>query len=102
MKLILDSITQKTRIHSHLILVVIFAILYWISGKIERYFEMTVIDNYGRETKEKVVSMSFFRCLYFSLITQTTVGYGHYDPPTIISETVNILQLLSILGVYLF
>ena len=102
MKLILDTLTQKTIIHSHLILVVIFAILYWISGKIERYFEMNFIDEYGRETDKKVIPMSFFRCLYFSLITQTTVGYGHHDPPTFISETVNVLQLLSILGVYLF
>ena len=102
MKLILDTLTQKTIIYSHLILVVIFAILYWISGKIERYFDMNFIDEYGRETEKKVIPMSFFRCLYFSLITQTTVGYGHHDPPTIISETVNILQLLSILVVYLF
>lgn len=101
MKLILDSITQKTKIHSHLVLAIIFGILYWISGKIESYFEMTIIDDYGRKTEEKVVPMSLSRCLYFSLITQTTVGYGHHNPPTFISETVNTLQLLSILGVYL-
>ena len=102
MHFIFKNVTQRYKIHRHLVLVFIFAILYWISNKIEMYFDMNITNERGIVTDKKVGPLSLFRCFYFSLITQTTVGYGHHDIPTLVSETCNIFQLLSIFGIYLF
>ena len=102
MRLILDSLSKKNSIYLHFILVIIFSFLYWICGKIETYYKMNITDINGKKTEEKVEAMNLYHAFYFSLITQTTVGYGHHPAPTIISRSVNILQLICILLLYLF
>lgn len=42
-----------------------------------------------------------FDCFYFSLITQTTVGYGIIYPKTFLMKLISIIQLLSIYIVYI-
>lgn len=63
---------------------------------------MNINDIAGRGEKKKVEAMCLYHCFYFSLITQTTVGYGHHPAPTVISQTVNMVQLICILLLYLF
>ena len=79
----------------HLCLVILFAICYFL------------IDTYGEQSshfttiysKDNPKKLSFLDCLYFSLVTQTTVGYGHIVPTTTITKVVNMIQLLTIYGV---
>ena len=40
--------------------------------------------------------INLFDCFHFSLITQTTVGYGNMVPVEFYTKCVNILQLLTI------
>lgn len=103
MHLLLNNLTGlHSHMSRHLILVIFFAILYWICGKIESHYKMNVLDKSGIHTREKVIPLTLFRSFYFSLITQTTVGYGHHPSPTLLSQFINMLQLLSIIGVYVF
>ena len=40
-----------------------------------------------------------FDCFYFSLVTQTTVGYGDIIPHTRFMRIINIFQMFSIYGI---
>lgn len=71
----------------HLSIVFVFAFLYYLS---ETYL---VFENKKDEITEH---MSLLDCFHFSLVTQTTVGYGHIYPTNPYSRMINILQLLTI------
>ena len=82
----------------HIGIIVTFAILYYIAKNIEVYYNLKHF-----ETKEPVTLAKTYRyyhpfmsSLYFSLVTHTTVGYGRQQLPTFISQTVNILHLITI------
>lgn len=78
---------------AHLSLVIVFATIYWIMH--------TFVTNKKalRSNNSKQEDITWLDCFYFSLVTQTTVGYG--DIVTIHTPTriVNMLQLLSVYGV---
>ena len=77
----------------------VFAVLYWLGGKLEAHLGLHEIDGNGVVTKNKIVPIPLFDAFYFSLITQTTVGYGKMTPPSRITQWINIFQLLTIYGV---
>lgn len=56
-----------------LLLVFVFATLYWLSDRLYAAFP-DIMKNYG--FGEIKTEDDFYSYLYFSLITQTTVGYG--------------------------
>jgi hypothetical protein len=74
----------------HLMLIFLFTTLYYISEQFLYY-----------EKEEKLVKdpMNLLECFHFSLVTQTTVGYGHSYPTNLYSRIINIMQLLTIYGV---
>ncbi len=77
----------------NVILILLFAILYYIINMIE------IKRLHNNKTKHH----TFFQWLYFSAVTQTTVGYGNNVAKLIpiqskLLKSVNILQLISILG----
>jgi uncharacterized membrane protein YhaH (DUF805 family) len=77
----------------NVILILFFAILYYIINIIE---VKRLHDN-------KMKNNTFFQWLYFSAVTQTTVGYGNNVAKLIpikskLLKGVNMLQLISILG----
>ena len=74
----------------HLALIFLFTTLYYIT---EQYL------HYEKEEKLVKDPMTLFECFHFSLVTQTTVGYGHSYPTNIYSKIINIMQLLTIYGV---
>jgi len=75
----------------HLILVFVFTILYFLSELLLTY----------EGEKDKIKEpMTILDCFHFSLVTQTTVGYGHIYPINNYSRIINIFQLLSIYGVF--
>ena len=77
----------------NVILILLFAILYYIINMIE------IKRLHNNKTKHH----TFFQWLYFSAVTQTTVGYGNNVAKLIpiqskLLKSVNMLQLISILG----
>ena len=91
---LLHNFLNKTRrsIHSsvisHFALILIFTLSYYIGSHIDvKYYDSTKTP------------FSLFDSFYFSLVTQTTVGYGHILPTDYITKLINTIQLLSIYGV---
>ena len=66
--------------------IIFFTLLYWI---IEHYIE--------RNPKKKA---TLYDCLFYSFITQTTIGYGIpesiTDSKSVLTKGVNLLQMISI------
>lgn len=75
---------------NQILLILFFATLYYINDKfIDTDFPS--LKNSGNEKE-----ISFWNCLNFSAITQTTVGYGLISPVSLNSQVINMFQLLSI------
>ena len=102
MKSLLKKMIENGKFITHLKIILLFSILYWIANQIETKYNMKVLDDSGNTTDKPVKPVTFFNAFYFSLVTQTTVGYGKTTPSTKITQVINIMQLLSIFGVYLF
>ena len=91
----------------------IFACIYFIVQKIQNPKEtlkeddderinQTKIESYENINKQEVFyiidgNLSFFGCLLFSLVTQTTVGYGWFAHTDDITRSIVFLQLLSVI-----
>ena len=93
-----------------LLVVIAFAFLYWLAGHFHKKFPEydplltpkmaeAVTDKEIEEMETNYNPWSFADCFYFSLVTQTTVGYGDMISHTRISRLINIIQLLTIYGV---
>lgn len=77
--------------------VLLFSILYYLSSN---YLETNgFVDTYFPKT-DTVNQISYLDCLHFSLVTQTTVGYGRFEPNGKISKIINMFQLLSIVIIF--
>jgi len=90
--------------------VIIFAFFYWMAGHFHKRYPAydpllkPKIGEIESEKEKKALKTdfepwSFAECFYFSLVTQTTVGYGDMVAHTRISRIINVLQLLTIYGV---
>ena len=86
----------------HSILILFFAVLYYFAHQYILNFNNNNggllnpnIDNIDSDVKP----ISFFDCVRFSLITQTTVGYGSLVPTHTLTKAINVIQLLTIYGV---
>ena len=91
----------------------IFACIYYIVQKIQNPKEntkneederinQTKIENYENINDQEAFyiidgNLSFFGCLLFSLVTQTTVGYGWFAHTDDITRSIVFLQLLSVI-----
>ena len=91
----------------------IFACIYFIVQKIQNPKEtakkeederisQTKIEGYENINKQEAFyiidgNLSFFGCLLFSLVTQTTVGYGWFAHTDDITRTIVFLQLLCVI-----
>ena len=83
--------TRRRFLQIYTLSVLFFSILYYLSSN---YLEKTgFVDTYF---KSKPEALSYFDCLYFSLVTQTTVGYGRFEPYGSLARIINIFQLISI------
>tara|TARA_B100000902_G_C26614797_1_gene576892 strand:+ start:71 stop:424 length:354 start_codon:yes stop_codon:yes gene_type:complete len=48
-----------------------------------------------REVTQPSLFSSFFKRLYFSFVTGTTLGYGDIFPNTVLCKTITIVQLIT-------
>ncbi len=81
----------------HIIAILVFAIVYFgLYLKDKRHFVSVKNDN---NTRPESIEMSFLDCFYFSLVTQSTVGYGDIVPVSETAKLINIMQIFSIFGI---
>ena len=79
------------------IMVFVFAVLYYLSVLFDRGF-------FNLKTEEdEMLEANFLEALHYSLITQTTVGYsGGYNFLSTSGKIVNFAHLFSMLAILLF
>jgi hypothetical protein len=95
------SFTKSNRrffIH-HIITIFLFAMAYFLASIYinESMVNKNAIKKHTNDNR----SLSFLDCLYFSLVTQTTVGYGDIVPTHAVTKLINVMQLLTIYGILL-
>jgi hypothetical protein len=78
---------------SHLSIIFVFATLYWV---LHEYVTGQTALVSSRKKKDEFTWLDYF---YFSIVTQTTVGYGDIVTEHPVARLVNIIQLLSVYGV---
>ena len=71
-----------TMIQLFIISVIIFAVVYYILGK------------YDGTSFNKKRELSIIEAIYFSFVTQSTIGYGDFSPNTHIAKIVVIIHIL--------
>lgn len=95
------TLNNQIKVFKQLQIVVAFALLYWIGGKLEKYYKLKELDG-NIVTDKDVTPMSLYDSFYFSLITHSTVGYGQIVPKSRITQTINICHLLFIIGIFIY
>lgn len=78
---------------AHLSVVIFFTLAYWLT-----HTSITNKEALG-STFKKAEDLDLFDCFYFSIVTQTTVGYGDIVATHPIAKAINILQLMTVYGV---
>lgn len=93
------SIPKKTHVYIvHCITAIVFGIVYGILIEFDsNSFTMKKQKGHTYSFYEKV-----FEGLYFSCITQTTIGFGDVVPKSYLAKVVVILQSLSVFGIFYF
>lgn len=81
-----DLNKMTTFILSHLIVIIVFGSIYYYLGE----------GHFNGPPKGK---LDFGNALHFSMVTQTTVGYGHYTPKSGVAKIIVTAQLLILLGI---
>ena len=73
----------------NLTIILIFTFVYYSLGKFSttKHF----VDG------DKKINLNLFNALYMSVVTQTTVGYGHISCNTFTARAINLIQLIAII-----
>lgn len=80
-----------------IIVVILFAIIYynlqfWIKNSFVRSSEETKLLPQGTK-------FTFLECLHFSVVTQSTLGYGDMIPTGNIPVVINTIQIISLYAI---
>ena len=79
------------------IIVIIFSIIYY-------YLQFWVKNSFVRSTEENTADpqgskFTFLECLHFSIVTQSTLGYGDMIPTGNIPVVINTIQIISLYAI---
>jgi len=98
----LQKILQKKSLYilfKHLLIVLFFTLAYYASDHFERHRHKDITQDSHSDRHTLLHSKSsLFDYFYFSLITQTTVGYSQDVPLHRTTKWVNVLHLMTILA----
>jgi len=86
-----DNDKIMNNILGHTLFIILFGIFYYLT---HLYLEK---DGFVKANSEKEISL--WDCIHFSIVTQTTVGYGGLIPMGPIMKFVNAIQLFTIFGI---
>lgn len=81
-----------------IIVVILFSALYY-------YLQFWIKDSFVRSTEEterlpkKEENFTYLECLHFSVVTQTTLGYGDMIPTGNIPVLINTIQIVSLYAI---
>ena len=73
------------------ILIFLFTIIYWSLG---------TNDNFSFNTSQ--TELSFLDALYFTLVTQTTIGYGDISPKSQLMRFITVCHIISLIITIIF
>jgi hypothetical protein len=86
---------NKKHVIHQISILFIFTILYYLGHKVSQYYDLK--DEKGNSIRDK--EQTIIDAFHFSLLTQTTVGYGIEIEWTYLTKFINILQLLVVYGI---
>lgn len=94
--MLIHFIKNKNIYLAHFITSIIFGIIYSL---------LLIINAKNFFINDKITSIEtvfdkIFNGFYFSLITQTTIGFGDIVPLTKLSKLLVIIQVLSVFGIF--
>ena len=72
----------------HIIVIIMFTFIYYFANR------LAVMHKIEKK------NINLFDSLHFSLVTQTTVGYGKNFTSNLYTKIANIIHLLTIYGIY--
>ena len=79
---------KKSKITLHICIILVFTVFYHISATF-----------YGNEIEKKEFN-NIEKSLYYSLVTHSTVGYGHTETYSLLLKRVNMLHIAIIIFLY--
>ena len=65
----------------HLLIIIIFSIIYYITNKFD--------------SEDEPLFNGYFDCIYFTIVTHFTVGYGDISPKTKLHRTITMIQIIT-------
>jgi len=66
---------------TQLIVIILFSIIYYITNRFQ--------------DEEERLFESYFDCIYFTIVTHFTVGYGDISPKTKLHRTITMFQIIT-------
>ena len=70
----------------YLLVLICFTLIYWLLGTSENFI-------FNKASNNNSDSLTFLNALYFSFITQSTIGYGDISPKTKLMRIIVMCQL---------
>ena len=70
----------------YLLVLICFTLIYWLLGTSKNF-------NFDKASNNNSDSLTFINALYFSFITQSTIGYGDISPKTKLMRIIVMCQL---------
>jgi hypothetical protein len=81
----------------HILSILLFSLLYFIVYQ----FDSKAFMKNGTITDETQNKLSILDIIQYTIVTQTTIGYGNITANSFYCKILNVLQMLFIYGVFL-
>lgn len=76
----------------HLLIIIFFGVLYWLATLYEIKNKLVPKNHF----KKHELKHLFLRSIAFAAITQTTIGYGNFSPPSYVSQLINLVHIFIV------